>query len=241
MQLLWGMNEMTTSLEAARVFTKDYYESRVWINDMHWLGVPVLKPPTDLWTVQQIIVNHRPDVIVEAGTFLGGSALFYACVMDMLGGGRVVTIDIPECPCHSGRIRWEDLDSGNYQRPEHPRIEYVCGSSTDQDTFDKITAGIGEDEQVMVVLDSEHYMAHVAAELELWSPIVSIDQYLIVEDTNWDRPDWMGTEAVGRGQYTKGPGAALREWLPTTDRFLVDRKVQPSLTFHPGGYLRCVR
>ena len=96
-------------------FHRLYYDSETW-KQTTWLGQPVQKCPLDLWVYQEILVETRPDLIVETGTYLGGSARFLASVCDELGYGRIVTIDVLE---HPGR-------------PRHRRITYVNGSSTDE-------------------------------------------------------------------------------------------------------------
>jgi cephalosporin hydroxylase len=145
-------------------FHRLYYRApRTW-RDTYWLGVPVLKSPLDLWIYQELLYELAPDVIVETGTRHGGSAFFFASVCDLLGRGRVVTIDV------------EELQG----RPAHPRLVYLAGSSADP----AVAAQVEEAGTVRVILDSDHSREHVLAELELWAPRVTLGSYLVVEDTN---------------------------------------------------------
>lgn len=64
----------------------------------------------------------KPDVIIECGTCLGGSALFLANMCDLMRRGRVITIDI-------------DPPDG---KPVHPRITYLQGSSTSEGIVNKV-------------------------------------------------------------------------------------------------------
>lgn len=133
----------------------------------YWMGTPCSKCPLDMWIYQEILHEVLPDLIIESGTYMGGSALYLAHLCDILGKGRVVSIDVEE-----------------RDRPRHPRITYVLGSSTDQATLDAIFPNGSGAERTLVVLDSDHSEAHVAKELALLSPYVSVGSYLIVEDTN---------------------------------------------------------
>ena len=97
-------------------FTEVYYDGALFGEtraDTRWLGVRTDKCPLDLWIYQEMLHELRPDLIVETGTAFGGSALYFASLLDLLGHGRVLTIDLQ--PQES--------------RPEHPRIEYFDGSS----------------------------------------------------------------------------------------------------------------
>ncbi|MGZ4438904.1 MAG: CmcI family methyltransferase, partial [Gaiellaceae bacterium] len=169
---------------------------------------------------QELLVATRPDVVIETGTSDGGSALFLASVFDLLGSGKVITIDIEERP----------------GRPAHPRIEYVLGSSTDPELAAGVLDSIPEAARVMVVLDSDHARDHVRAEVELYSPRVSPGCYLVVEDTNIN----------GKPVYPSfgpGPAEAVAEFLEHQAHagFEVDRGCEKFfMTFNPGGYLRRV-
>ena len=113
-----------------------------------WMNVPCEKCPLDLWIYQEIIAELRPDLIIETGTRFGGSALFMAHILDLLGKGEILTIDI----------------DNSIPRPPHPRITYVHGSSVDTALIESLLAD-RRDEVRLVVLDSDHSKAHVLQEL----------------------------------------------------------------------------
>ena len=191
--------------------------SRTWDN-MSWLGTGVLKCPFDLWSYQEIIVELRPDFIIETGTWDGGSALYMASICDLLGHGQIVTIDI--------------ADPGG--RPDHPRITYVTGSSVADEIVADVRALVAGADTVLVVLDSDHRAEHVFHELQIYSEIVTPGSYLIVEDTN------VNGHPVARW-HGPGPMEAVERFLATSRGFVVDRSREKFfLTFNPSGYLRRV-
>jgi cephalosporin hydroxylase len=181
-----------------------------------WFGAKVLKSPLDLWIYQEILVETRPDLVVETGTADGGSALFLAMMCDLLGNGDVVSVD----------IRHADA------RPSHERIRYVRGSSVDPDIVDLIRELARGKQRVMVILDSDHSREHVLEELDSYAPLVTQGCYLVVEDTNVN----------GHPVYPSfgpGPMEAVEEFLQTHAEFTRDRQREKFLvTFNPGGYLR---
>jgi cephalosporin hydroxylase len=194
-----------------------FYASDSWTRAT-WLGAQALKNPLDLWVYQEILVETRPELIVETGTYRGGSALFLASMCDLLGGGEIVSIDIEP-------LR-EDY-------PEHPRITYLGGrSSTHPGVLDEVRARAAG-RPTLVVLDSDHSQAHVEAELEAYAPIVPAGCYLIVEDSN-----------IGqiRKDLMPGPLQAIETFMAGNREFEVDREREKFLiTFNPSGYLRRVR
>jgi cephalosporin hydroxylase len=178
----------------------------------------VLKNPLDLWVYQEIMADTRPELVVETGTYRGGSAHFFASVCDLLGAGEVVSIDI------------EPLRD---DYPQHPRITYLAGrSSTDPDVVAEV-AERAEGRRTLIVLDSDHSQAHVEVELEAYAPLVPVGCYLVVEDSN-----------IGqiRKDLLPGPLEAVETFLAKTDEFEIDREREKFLiTFNPSGYLRRVR
>ena len=180
----------------------------------YWMNVPCLKCPLDLWIYQEIIAEIQPDLIIETGTYSGGSALFIAHILDIVGKGEIITIDIEDQP-----------------RPQHPRITYVKGSSTDADLVDTML-NARPVETCMVVLDSDHTKSHVLKELKIFAPYVSLGSYMIIEDTNINgHPTF---PAFGDGPYE-----AVKEFLKTNQNFIVDDSREKFLmTFNPQGFLK---
>ena len=185
--------------------------------NLSWMGHRVLKCPLDLWVYQELIARTRPDVIIEAGTAYGGSALFMASMFELLGHGEVITIDIQSDP----------------SRPKHPRITYVHGSSTAADTVAEVLNRVAG-KRVMVVLDSDHTADHVYDEMVAYSAVVAESGYLIVEDTNVNgHPTYP--------EFGPGPMEAVARFLAESPEFEVDRRCERFLmTLNPGGFLRRV-
>ena len=194
-----------------------FYASDAWTK-ASWLGAQALKNPLDLWVYQEIMAETRPELIVETGTWRGGSALFMASVCDLLGEGEIVSIDI--APMR------EDY-------PQHPRITYLAGrSSTDNEVVEEVRARV-DGRRTLIILDSDHSQSHVEAELEAYAQLVPVGCYLIVEDSN-----------IGqiRQDLMPGPLQAIEAFLARTDEFEIDREREKFLiTFNPSGYLRRVR
>jgi len=189
---------------------------------LRWLGVPVSKCPLDLWMYQEIIYEKRPQLVVETGTQYGGSALFLASMLDLVGDGRVVTVDIEACEAqpHHARVR-----------VEHPRIDYLLGSSTSGDVVARVKELAAGAERVMVILDSDHSMEHVLEELSVYCDVVTDGQYMIVEDT------CVNGHPVFES-FGPGPMEALERFLSQDSRFVIDKSREKLLvTFQPNGYL----
>jgi len=193
------------------------YRSDAW-TDATWLGAQALKNPLDLWVYQEIMAETRPELVVETGTYRGGSAFFLASICDLLGAGEVLSLDIEP-------VR-DDY-------PKHARITYVGGrSSTDPEVVAEVRAR-AEGKRTLVILDSDHSRAHVEAELAEYAPLVPVGGYVIVEDSN-----------IGqiREDLLPGPLEAIEAFLGRTDAFEIDRSREKFLiTFNPSGYLRRVR
>ncbi len=193
------------------------YESDAW-TEARWLGAQALKNPLDLWVYQEIVFETGPELIVETGTYRGGSALYFASLCDLVDAGEVVSIDVePARPDY----------------PSHPRITYLAGrSSTDPDVIADVRERAAG-KRTLVILDSDHSQGHVEAELEAYAPIVPIGCYLVVEDSNIGRI---------RKDLMPGPLEAVERFLAATDEFEVDHGREKFLiTFNPSGYLKRVR
>ena len=201
--------------------------------NFEWLGVPGIQFPQDLVALQEVIWRTRPDWIVETGVAHGGSLVFSASMLELLGGeGKVLGIDIDIREHNRAEIE---------EHPMFERIEMIQGSSIDNAIATQVTEAAVEAKRVMVVLDSNHTHEHVLRELEIYAPLVTKDCYLVVCDTL--------IEDMPRGSFPnrpwgKGdnPRTAVDAFLKTTERFDVDAAIDANLQISvaPGGYLKCV-
>jgi len=216
--------------------------SRIWLREITrhkyaynftWMGRPIIQFPQDMVAMQEIIWNVRPRRIVETGVAHGGSLVYYASLLELLGGdGLVVGVDI-DIRAHN-RVEIEN-------HPMARRIRLVQGSSVEADTAEQVRALVDGHGPVLVVLDSNHTHSHVLRELQLYSPFVRRGSYLVVFDTLVeDMPD----DLIVNRPWKKGdnPKTAVREFLQANSRFAVDKDLESKLliTVAPGGYLRCI-
>jgi cephalosporin hydroxylase len=201
-----------------------------WLHQNSWMGEPLLNLPQDMFALQEIIYKTRPDYIIETGVAWGGSLLFSASMLELMGGKKVIGIDIyiPK------NLRSRLAKSARL----FSRIKLVTGSSTDCSTIEKVKKIIGNCKKVVVILDSFHTHDHVLEELRSYAPFVGKGFYLICGDTIVE-----SIPAQGHRPRPWGPGnnpaTALKEFLKTKKRFLVDRDIDAKLLFtcHPGGYI----
>ncbi len=138
-----------------------------------WLGRPIIQLPEDLLVIQEIIYALKPDVIVETGVAHGGSLVFYASLCEVLGKGHIVGVDIEIRPHNRVAIEAHEMFG---------RITLIEGSSTDPDIVRQVSEQIEAGQVVLVLLDSNHSKAHVAAELEAYAPFVSEGSYIVATD-----------------------------------------------------------
>ncbi len=182
-----------------------------------WLGQPIWQNVLDLWTIQETIAEVRPVLLIECGTYHGGSSLFYANLFDLMGKGEVITIDV---------ARLHNLS--------HPRVTYLIGSSTSKQIVSEVRRRVGSCKgPVMVILDSDHSKDHVRREIECYAPLVTPGSYCLVQDGVID------TLSIFR-QGRPGPLPAIEEYLQSTDEFELDaeRTQRFLITHHPKGWLR---
>lgn len=200
--------------------------------DWTWWGRPVIQLPQDLVAMQTLILAQRPDLIIETGVAHGGSTVFYASMLELLGRGRVVGIDLEVRPHNRAA-----LDA----HPLRGRIELIEGSAIDPAIAARAAAMAEGAERVFVCLDSNHTADHVARELELYAPLVRPGGYLVVFDTLIED---LPASAFPDRPWGPGnsPRTAVDAFLRTTRRFVVDEELERRLLFSvaPGGYLRCV-
>ena len=215
--------------------------SQAWINDtarhkytynFSWMGRPIIQFPQDMIAMQEIIWAVQPDIIVETGIAHGGSLVFYASMLELIGKGHVLGVDI-------------DIRQHNREAIEtHPmskRIQMIQGSSIDPAIVEQVRQRI-EGKKVLVVLDSNHTHEHVLEELRAYAPMASVGSYCVVMDTVVED---MPADAFPDRPWGKGdnPKTAVWAYLEENRDFEIDQAVHGKLliTVAPDGYLRRVR
>jgi cephalosporin hydroxylase len=198
-----------------------------------WLGRPIIQFPQDILAMQEIIWRVRPDLIIETGIAHGGSLVFYASLLELLGHGQVLGIDV-DIRTHN-RMEIE-------RHPMFKRIGMIEGSSVDARVAEQAHQLARDQKNVLVALDSNHSHQHVLRELQLYSPLVEAGSYLVVFDTSIeDMPKgFFPSRPWDRGS---NPRTAAQEFLASTDRFVVDEEIEGKLLIsaNRGGYLKCVK
>ena len=200
-----------------------FHELPIW-ETMSFHGVRIIKNPLDLWMLQQIAWEVKPDFIVETGTWQGGSALWWAHTLGGMGleNSRVLTVDI------------QDLTTGASKHALWKKyVTFSLGSSTDP----KIVAAFAErlrGKKVIVNLDSDHSMRHVLQELRMYAPMVSKGSYIAVEDTHLDG-------VPTHPEQGPGPMAAVLQFLKDGGSKTFEQDFSREsmvMTSYPGGWLR---
>jgi cephalosporin hydroxylase len=218
-KLVIDKNNISTSdaQEILRLANIIYFRQKAY-EKTHWMGVPAAKCPMDMWMYQELIHALKTDLLIETGTLFGGSALFFAHLFDIIGHGKVLSVDI-------------ELQS---TLPQHPRIEYLKGSSVDKDVLTQIEKHASSAESVTVILDSDHQADYKLKELEAYSKFVTKGNYIIAEDSCFDYyPAWP--------EYGPGPTQAIQAFMESNGDFKVDRNPELHLiTFAPMAFLKRV-
>lgn len=216
--------------------------TRGWINrcaqhkytyQFTWMGRPIIQFPQDMVAMQEIIWQVRPDLIIETGIAHGGSLIYYASLLELIGGeGQVLGIDVDIRPHNRAEIE---------RHPMFKRIQMIQGSAVDEQTAEQVRAVAKGKQRVLVALDSNHTHEHVFKELELYSPLVTKGSYLVVFDTV--------VEDMPKEQFPDrpwGPGnnpkTAVWEFLKQNRRFVIDEEIENriQITVAPDGYLKCI-
>jgi len=204
--------------------------------NFRWMGIPIIQYPQDILAMQEIIWTVKPDLIIETGVARGGSVIFYASMLELLGGnGMVIGIDI-------------DIRKHNQEAIEQhsmaKRIKLINGYSSDNKiVIEQLEQSIHENKskRVLVALDSLHSHAHVLNELNLYSKFVTLDSYIVVFDTHIESLDISSKDRP----WKKGdnPMTAVDEFLKNNSCFVQDKHIESKLmlTVAPGGYLKRIK
>lgn len=204
---------------AGTEYFRRYYDLGVW-KRQHYRGIRILKVPTDLWNYQEIFSERRIEWVVETGSAHGGSALYFADLLELAGApGKVITIDVSHAAL---------------QVRAHARIEFVLASSASEETARRVAQMLpAQRGPLFMILDSDHSKAHVLRELEVMTELLRRGDYLVVEDT------CVNGHPV-RPEFGPGPMEALEEFVRLRPQMFVadvEREAKFGFTAAPSGYL----
>lgn len=210
----------------AHLWTRSGWQNRISY-EVTWLGIPIIQLPEDILILQELIWRTRPTVIIESGVAHGGATLFYASMLELLGRGKVIGVDI-EIRQHN-RLAIQ-------AHPLSARVSLIEASSIDKKVVASIKSQISPEDKVMVALDSNHSRDHVLQELEMYGPLVTEGNYLVVfdgvmsilADAPRGLPEWKDDN----------PLEAVRQFLTHHPEFRQDNHSERLRVTHcQGGYL----
>lgn len=204
--------------------TNDYTDSvkfdlksiEVGHHKLLYKDIPIIKCPFDYIIYQMILWEVKPDLIIEIGTNRGGSALYFADLLDLIGHGEIHTIDI------------EDMVHEEVKK--HRRITFFTEGFQKYDLNN--TKGY---KKIIVIEDGSHTYEDVIATLQKFNHAVSKDSYFIVEDGILDKLGW-------KRKYNGGPNKAIKEFILKNKAYIIDRKwcdlFGVNATFNTNGFLK---
>jgi len=196
-----------------------------------WMGRPIIAYPQDMIAMQEIIWDVKPDLIIETGVAHGGSIVYYASLLELIGqDGLVIGIDI-DIRKHNREL----IEAHSMMK----RIKLIEGSSISEEVVNEVKQIAAHKKRIMVCLDSNHTHDHVMAELNAYASLVTKDSYCVVfdtviedlpEDYEWNRP-W----SVGNN-----PKTAVKQFLKNNSDFEIDKTIDNKILISvaPGGYLK---
>jgi cephalosporin hydroxylase len=219
-------------IKAANTFREESIKSKYSYN-FSWMGRPIIQYPQDIVVMQEILWRVKPDLLIETGIAHGGSIIFYASILELIGKGDVLGIDIEIRPHNRKAIE---------KHPMARRITMIEGDSISSAVLDQVQDVVRGKETVLVCLDSNHTGDHVLNEMKLYSQFVTRGSYLIVFDTIIEE---LPNEFYSGRPWSKNnnPKTAVREFLKTNHRFAIDKSIETKLliTVAPDGYLKCTK
>jgi cephalosporin hydroxylase len=206
-----------------------------YVYSFTWLGRPIIQLPDDMIRIQEVIFDLRPDTIIETGVAHGGSLIFYAGLCKLMGHGRVIGIDIDIRPHNRKAIE------------QHFLCDYITlleGSSVDEVIIKRIYETVGQEDRVLILLDSNHSKAHVLTELKAYAPLVSVGSYIVATDGVMGQLQGAPRSADDWGW--NNPKEAAREFVSSDPRFIIDPPAPPfnegltvdGPTYWPGAWVK---
>jgi cephalosporin hydroxylase len=231
-KILISENSTNQKLQKAKLDFNIESNKAKYSYNFSWMGRPIIAYPQDMIAMQEIIWDIKPDLIIEAGIAHGGSLVYYASLLHLIGG--------------EGIVLGLDIDIRKYNRElieSHPmsaRIKMIEGDSTSDEVANQVYAIAKNKKKIIVCLDSNHTHEHVLKELELYAKLTTIGSYCIVFDTIVE--DLPADYMPGGRPWNPGnnPKTAVFQFLKSNSNFQIDKSIDNKILISvaPDGYLK---
>lgn len=226
-----------------------------YAHNFSWLGRPIMQTPQDIYAIQELIWEIRPDLVIETGIAHGGSLIMSASMLALLDYCDATKQGTIVDPRKSERkVLGIDIDIRKHNREAivtHPLsniIKMIEGSSISSDVVKQILEIVKDyqynNKKIMVFLDSNHTYDHVLTELKIYAPLTSIGSYCVVWDTGIeDLPEYINNNNNRPWGKGNNPKIAVYEYLKSTDCFKIDKTIEYKLmiTASPDGFLQRIK
>jgi len=217
MSILKRLCSFFRPLDVSRLFFTQLVRHTENFGNVTWLGKPIWQNVLDLWVIQEAIHEVQPELIIECGTNRGGSAIFYAHLLDLMGKGRIISIDV---------VRLHEST--------HDRVTFLIGDSASEPILSAVRAEVAKTSgPILVILDSDHSETHVTKELHNYAGFVTSGSYCLVQDGVIDTLEVFSSARPG-------PLVSIEKFLANDKRFEIDttKTNRFLITHHPKGWLR---
>jgi len=218
----------------AKKFFLESYSNKYSYN-YYYFGRPIIQYPQDIMSLQEIIFETKPDLIIEIGIAHGGSLIFNSSMLNLLNLFKkkkrmVLGIDI--------EIRKKNLTAIK-KHPLNNIIKMIEAESTDIKTVEKVKKITSKFNKVLLILDSNHIHEHVLKELNYYTKMISKNSYCIVFYTILNNlPD----KLMKNRPWNKknNPMTAVNEFLKNNKKFKIEKKFENKnvITCMPNGLLK---
>ena len=217
---------------------RDYWHARAQQHTAdRYLGIKMSKFPEDLRVYEQLLWIAAPTVVIELGAQSGGSTLWLRDRLRTVAGYQVaaqpplvVSVDIDLSVARRNVAardpEWADT------------IVFVEGDVCDPAVRAEVGRHVPPGARCLVIEDSAHVESTTTAALELYSDLVPVGGFFVVEDGCVD-VEWMRTFE----DWPHGVLPALTRWLatPQGSSFEVRRDLEVyGISCHPSGFLQRV-
>jgi cephalosporin hydroxylase len=198
-----------------------------------YMGVPLRKLPEDLRVYEHVMWLSGCDTVIELGTNMGGSTLWFRDRLATLATyGRIERPAVISVDRATAEAR-ANLDAAD---PEWQRtVTLIDGDVRDPGLVDEVRALVRPGARCLVSEDTAHTYESTRAALRGFAQFVPPGGFFVVEDGCVDVEEMRPTPAWPRGVLP-----AIREWLADEGgEFSVRRELELyGLTSNVDGYLQ---